>query len=353
MIADLQELESAHILVIDDEKINLEILKELLASEQFLNITLFSDPEKAIRHYQHNPPDIVLLDLSMPNLSGFDVMQRFNDINHIPKPPVIIITAHTDRKIRLQALDNDARDFISKPFDNPEVISRINNLLEMHLAHKENLQYTNNLETIIGQRTQELLNTQREMIERLGLAAEYKDNETAAHTIRVGHYAQLLGLGLGLNHKEAEQLKLAAPMHDLGKIGIPDSVLLKPGKLDADEWTIMKKHAEIGYAILKDSKSLILKNAGIIALAHHEKWDGSGYPSGLKGSDIHLYGRITAIADVFDALTMDRPYKKAWTVEDAVDLINSESGKHFDPSIVEVFNQVLDQFLEIKVKYAD
>jgi putative two-component system response regulator len=233
------------------------------------------------------------------------------------------------------------------------VVSRVNNLLEMHLSHKENLHYSANLESIINQRTQELVATQLEMVERLGHAAEYKDNETAAHTIRVGLYTEKIGTKLGLNSKETEQLKLAAPMHDLGKIGIPDNILLKPGKLDADEWTIMKKHAEYGYDILKDSKSNLLKTAGIIAYSHHEKWDGSGYPNALKGTDIHLYGRITAIADVFDALTMSRPYKKAWPIEDAIQLINDESGKHFDPTVVEAFNQVIDELLEIRKNCAD
>ncbi len=199
MITDLQELECANILIIDDETINLEILNELLQAKGFSNINLFSNPEKALEYYQHTPPDIVLLDLNMPVLTGFEVMQRFNEINHIPKPPVIVITAQNNRKTRVQALDKEARDFLSKPFDNEEVICRICNLLEMHLAHKENLEYTNNLEVIIGKRTQELKNTQKEMIERLGLAAEYKDNETAHHTIRVGHYTEILALALGLS----------------------------------------------------------------------------------------------------------------------------------------------------------
>jgi putative two-component system response regulator len=174
----------------------------------------------------------------------------------------------------------------------------------------------------VQQRTKDLLDTQKEMIERVGLAAEYRDNETAAHTIRVGLYSEIIAKALGLDDKESEQIKLAAPMHDIGKIGIPDSMLLKKEKLNNDEWELMKKHAEFGYGIFKGSKSSILKNAGIIALTHHEKWDGSGYPSGLKGNDIHLYGRITAVSDVFDALTISRPYKKAWLLEDAIKLIN-------------------------------
>ena len=353
MKISLQKIESANILVIDDEEINLEIIEELLGDEGFSNLTLTNNPADAVGFYQKTPPDLILLDLTMPTMSGFDVMQKFNEINHNPTPPVIVITAKTDRETRLKTLGSNARDFLIKPFDNEEVIRRVRNLLEMHLAHKKNIHYSANLEDIVKTRTQELLDTQLEMVERLGLAAEFKDNETAAHTIRVGLFSQIIGKELGMTEEEADQLRLSAPMHDLGKIGIPDNVLLKPGKLDKDEWETMKKHAQFGYDILKNSKSLLLKNAGIIALTHHEKWNGSGYPSGLKGEDIHLYGRITAIADVFDALTMARPYKEAWPIEKAIQLINSESGIHFDPLIVDVFNKVLNELLEIREKFSD
>ncbi|BCG63825.1 MAG: putative two-component system response regulator [Methyloprofundus sp.] len=353
MLTDLQDFENASILVIDDEEINLEIVGGLLEQENYTNISYFSDPVKAVEYYQATPPDIVLLDLNMPVLTGFEVMQRFTDINHVPQPPVLVVTASGDRATRLQALEIGARDFLSKPFDDEEVIRRVRNLLEMHLAHKENLQYSHNLESIVQQRTQDLLDTQQEMIERLGLAAEYRDNETAAHTIRVGRYVEIIAQALGISAREAELIRFAAPLHDIGKIGIPDNILLKKGKLDKHEWEFMQKHAEFGYDILKGSQSSILKNAGVIALTHHEKWNGSGYPAGLQGTDIHLYGRITAVADVFDALTMDRPYKKAWSIEDAVNLINEESGKHFDPSLVEIFNQVLDKLLIIRETYTD
>jgi len=353
VISDFYDIKEADVMVIDDEKINLEIIEELLIDEGFSNINCFINPQKAVEHYRHTPPDLVLLDLNMPVMSGFEVSKQFQEISHTPPPPVLVLTALADKATRLKSLESGARDFLRKPFDDQEVIYRVRNLLEMHLAHKENIDYSNNLEHVVEQRTQELLDTQNEMVESLGLAAEYRDNETATHTIRVGLYAQALAKHLGVNDREAHQLKLAAPLHDIGKIGIPDNVLLKAGKLDDEEWVLMKKHAEFGHNILKNSKSLLLKNAGIIALTHHEKWDGSGYPAGLKGSDIHLYGRITAIADVFDALTMSRPYKKAWPIEDAIQLINDESGKHFDPSIVEVFNQIIDALLKIREDNSD
>jgi len=353
MIMDLLDIENANILVIDDEKINLELIEKLLKKNGFSNINLFPEAVEALEYYQKTPPDLVLLDINMSGLSGFDVLQRFEDIHHTPQPPVLAITVLTDRKMRLQALKLGIRDFINKPFDDEETIMRMRNSLKMHLAHKENIEYSQTLEELVQYRTKDLLETQNEMIERLALAAEYRDNDTATHTVRVGYYAKVLAQTLGISEQEAENLRLSAPMHDIGKLGIPDNVLLKTGKLNADEWACMQGHAEIGYKILKDSNSLILKNAGIIALSHHEKWDGSGYPSGLKGTEIHLYGRITAVADVFDALTMIRPYKKAWTIEDATQLIRDESGKHFDPSIVEAFNQVLDQLVAIRETFSD
>lgn len=353
MICDFHDIKEANVMVIDDEELNLEIIEELLTDEGFSSINCFSDPKEAVDHYKQSPPDLVLLDLNMPVMTGFEVSKKFQEIDYYPSPPILVITALADRATKLKSLDSGARDIVSKPFDDQEVIRRVRNLLEMHLAHKENLHYSHNLEHVVEQRTQELLDTQNEMVESLGLAAEYRDNETATHTIRVGLYCQALAKQLGINDREANQLKLAAPLHDIGKIGIPDNVLLKPGKLNADEWNLMKKHAQFGYNILKNSKSLLLKNAGIIALTHHEKWDGNGYPSGLKGTDIHLYGRITAIADVFDALTMSRPYKKAWPLEDAIQLINDEAGKHFDPSIVEVFNTKIDELLKIREDNSD
>ncbi|MCK5828988.1 MAG: response regulator [Methylococcales bacterium] len=353
MICYFHDIKKANIMVIDDEEINLEIIDELLNDEGFSSINCFSDPKEAIKHYRQFPPDLVLLDLNMPVMNGFEVAEQFQIINHSPPPPILIITALADRTTKLKSLDSGAKDILSKPFDDQEVTRRVRNLIEMHLAHKKNLHYSKNLEHIVKTRTQELLETQNEMIESLGLAAEYRDNETATHTIRVGLYTQALAIQLGLNDKEANQLKLASPLHDIGKIGIPDNVLLKKGKLDTEEWVLMKKHAQFGYNILKNSKSLLLKNAGIIALTHHEKWDGNGYPAGLHGSEIHLYGRITAIADVFDALTMSRPYKKAWPIEDAIQLINDEAGKHFDPSLVESFNQIIDKLLTIRKDNSD
>lgn len=353
MLADLLDLNSARILVVDDEIINIEIIQEFLETAGFNNVIVTTDPENAVAIYKENAPDIILLDINMPVMTGFDVMARFNEIHYPVKPPVLVLTAQGDRTTLLKALDSGAKDFLRKPFDDEEALRRVRNLLEMHIAHKEIVNHTETLEKVVQERTKALLETQKEIIERLGYAAEFRDTETAAHTIRVGHYAKALAIALGLKEKEAEQLLLAAPMHDVGKIGIPDKVLLKPGKLNEEEWTMMKTHAQIGYDIMQNSKCQLLKNAGIIALTHHEKWDGSGYPYALKGTDIHLFGRITAMADVFDALMMKRPYKKAWSLDNVLQLVNKESGKHFDPDIVRVFKEVLDDLLLIREKYSD
>jgi putative two-component system response regulator len=353
MLNDLLDIKSANILVIDDEEINLEIVNETLSAGGYHNITLTNNPVHALEIYSKTPPDLVLLDIKMPGLSGFEVMQHMQAVNYQPDPPIIILTAFADKQTRLKALNNGARDFLSKPFDGDEALSRIRNLLEMHLAHKEIISHNQTLDTAVYNRTKELQKSRKEIIERLGYAAEFKDNETGVHTVRVGHFAECLALEIGFNDTEAENILFAAPMHDIGKIGIPDKVLLKPGKLDAEEWEIMKKHTEYGHQILKDSSCTFLEYGSIIALSHHEKWDGSGYPQGLKGTDIPIFGRITAVADVFDALTMDRPYKKAWSIEAAVELINEQSGKHFDPQLVDAFNKILNKFIAIKKEHTD
>ncbi len=353
MIDDLLNIEEANILIIDDESINIEIIEEILKLHGFQYLTSTTEPEQAISLYQQNPPDLVLLDLKMPHLSGFEVMQKFQQTELNILPPILVLTGMHDRETRLKALANGARDFITKPFDGEEVYRRVRNLLEMFLAHKEIYSHTESLEQTLAERTRTLLDTQREIIEKLGAAAEYRDTETAAHTIRVGHYAYTLAKALGLSEKEAEQLKLAAPLHDIGKIGIPDKILLKPGKLDADEWVMMQQHARIGFDMLHSANCNLLKTAGVIALSHHEKWDGTGYPEGLKETDIHLFGRITAVADVFDALLMERPYKKAWPLDKVLALFDEESGKQFDPELVSIFTTKLSNFLEIRNKYTD
>jgi len=270
----------------------------------------------------------------MPNISGYEVLTRLKQdstTNHIP---VIFITAISDSEDEAKGLNLGAVDYITKPVNTSIVKARI----KTHLSLVK---------------MEELYETRLQIIRRLGHAAEFKDNETGLHVIRMSHYARLIGEASGMTQEQSEQLLIASPMHDIGKIGIPDNILLKPGKLDEKEWQVMRKHPAIGAEIIGDHKSQLLKMAAEIALTHHEKWNGQGYPNNLKADEIPLTGRIVAIADVFDALTTARPYKAAWEVDKAVNLIKEESGQHFDPDLVPVFIDQLPQILSIKEKWKE
>lgn len=234
-----------------------------------------------------------------------------------------------------------------------EVLSRIRNLVEVRLLHNEIKEQNRRLEAKVLERTRDLQETRLEIIRRLARASEFRDNETGLHTIRMSQYSELLARTMGLGELECEIVLNASPMHDLGKLGIPDRVLLKPGLLDPDEWKIMKNHARIGAELLAGGNSMLLEKARMIAWTHHERWDGQGYPQGLRGEEIPLEGRLVAVADVFDALTTDRPYKKAWSVADAVSEIRSQFGKQFDPALEAYFLEVLPQILEIKSRFSD
>ena len=347
------DLKSASILVIDDEIFNVEILLDLLETEHFSHVTGESNPVKALELYKEKDFDIVLLDINMPELSGFQVMEAFAKIHKELSPPVLVLTALKDRETRIKALKSGAHDFLEKPFDDEEVVCRVNNLLTMHLSQKLLLKYSVNLEKSVQERTKKIEKTQFEILDCLSYAAEYRDMDTANHTIRVGWYSKIIAEGYGFKNDELELIRHAAPMHDIGKIGISDNILLKPGKLDKEEFEKMQLHSIIGAEILSRSNTRVMKLAKTIALTHHEKWNGKGYPTGLAGQKIPIYGRIVAIADVFDALTMDRPYKKAWPLEKTLDLIASEAGEHFDPQIVKIFMNSLPKILAIREEYAD
>jgi putative two-component system response regulator len=285
-------------------------------------------------------------------MDGYEVLQQLREQDS-DYAPVLVLTALDDKESRIRALELGARDFVSKPFDRVELLSRIRNLLEMRLLHNAVRQQNVMLEQKVRERTRELHDSRLEIIRRLSRAADYRDNETGNHILRMSKYSQLLGLAAGMAEAEAEMLLTASPMHDIGKIGIPDSILLKPGKLTPEEWEVMKTHASIGASILEGLTSDLMHMAHQIALTHHEKWDGSGYPNSLKGEDISFYGRIVAVADVFDALTTNRPYKAAWPVERAMDYITSQKSQHFDPQLVEHFVRILPEILTYKAKYAD
>ncbi|MDH5748270.1 MAG: response regulator [Rhodospirillales bacterium] len=348
-----KEARQAEILIVDDNPANVMLLEKILEKEGFAHVYSTTDPRVVLGMYEEHRFDLILLDIRMPHLDGFQVMEQLSKIIEGDYLPVLILTAQTDKETRLRALELGAKDFITKPFDQTEVLQRIRNMLEVRILYNFQRDMNEILEEKVRERTQELTDTRLEIIRRLGRAGEYRDNETGMHVIRMSKSCQALALGAGLSEETAEMILNASPMHDVGKIGIPDGILLKPGKLTAEEWETMKTHSEIGADILDEHSSEMIQMAQRIALTHHEKWDGSGYPKGLKGEEIPIEGRIAAVCDVFDALTSDRPYKKAWPIQDAINHINENSGSHFDPRLVEIFNKVLPEILRIREQHMD
>lgn len=323
---------SPRILVVDDDALNLQIMRQILQGHY--ELIFAKNSLKAIELAQQQRPDLILMDIMMPGLSGYDAVLRLKTDALTKHIPVIFITAMSEIEDESYGFEVGAVDFITKPVSPAIVLARVRTQLSLI-------------------RVEELHKTRLQIIQRLGRAAEYKDNETGLHVIRMSHYARVLGLAAGLDEDDADQLLNAAPMHDIGKIGIPDRILLKPGKLDEEEWNIMRQHPYIGYKIIGDHDSSLLKVAAEIAFTHHEKWNGQGYPRGLKGEVIPLEGRIVAIADVFDALTSVRPYKPAWPIEKAVQLLRDEAGRHFDPDLVELFIGRLPEILAIRSQWQE
>lgn len=337
--------EKQTILVVDDTPENIEILGSILRPEYDVKAAL--NGERALKiAAAEDKPDMILLDIMMPGMDGYEVCERLQSDPATSDIPVVFITAKDDTADEEHGFEIGAVDYITKPISPPIVLARVRTHLALFDQNRALLDQ-------VKSRTDELNETRLKIIQRLGRAAEYRDNETGYHVIRMSHYSRLIAKAYGGNEKWIEMLFNAAPMHDVGKIGIPDAILLKPGKLNAEEWETMKKHCEFGGEIIGGDADALLQMSRTIALSHHEKWDGSGYPNGLVGKGIPLEGRIIAIADVFDALTSERPYKKAWAVEDAVKLIEDGSGSHFDPELVDLFMQVLPEVLQIKSQYID
>ncbi|MBF0417896.1 MAG: response regulator, partial [Magnetococcales bacterium] len=305
-------------------------------------------------------PDLILLDVMMPDMDGYEVCRRLKQDPRTRKIPLIFVTAKQETEDETYGLELGAVDYITKPFSPAVVLARVRTHLQLARARQELARANEVLEERVRQRTEELHNknleleeTRLEIIRRLGRAAEYKDNETGLHVIRMSHYSRLLALAAGLDEKRVETLFQAAPMHDIGKIGIPDLILLKPARLSSDEWNVMRSHPDIGAGIIGRQSSPLLETARIVAQTHHEKWDGSGYPRGLSGEEIPIEGRIVAIADVFDALTTRRPYKEAWPIAKAVELLTEGAGSHFDPRLVPLFITILPKVLEVRESWKE
>lgn len=340
------------VLIVDDVSENIQVVGAVL-KKLGLKLSFAQDGKTAIEIIKKVDFDLILLDIMMPEMTGFEVCDEVKKIPEKKDIPIVFLTAKIDEESISKAFDIGGVDYIKKPFNKKELVARVKN----HLRLKETNDILKNendyLDREVRKRTKEVYNTRLEIIRRLGRASEYRDNETGLHIIRMSKYCKVLAKNYNVDEKMVELIYLAAPMHDIGKIGIPDNILIKPGKLDKDEWKIMKRHAKIGGEIIGEHDSDLLKYSKIVAETHHEKWNGKGYPRGLTGENIPLIGRIAAVADVFDALTSVRPYKEAWPVEKAVKLINEEAGEHFDPSLVEVFNTSLDELLEIKEKFKE
>lgn len=329
------------VLIIDDEVTRINLLTILLERVGYACVLGVADSSTAWSTFRDYKPDLVVLDLHMTPFTGFDVLRQIKPF--IPAHdfvPILMLTGDVSREAREEALASGAMDFLSKPFSTSEIMLRMENLLKARRLHVALEEQKNELERRVDERTRELSLAYEEVYTKLVMMAEFRDDDTGEHAKRVARNAGAIAAGLGLDPSLCARIASAALLHDIGKIAIPDSILLKPGRLDAEEIQTMRKHVQIGAEILGNSHSEILRIAEQIALTHHEKWDGTGY-RGLAGEEIPLFGRIVAVADVFDALTSERPYKDSWSVEAAIDEINAGSGTAFDPAVVASFNEVV------------
>ncbi len=338
------------IIAIDDDEILLLLIKELFKNIGYPVIT-FSSPKEALSYIKDNGADIVLVDYLMPELNGIEVIKKIHQID--PTIICVMVTALGEaQEIKVEALKAGATEFLAKPFDHIEFQVRIRNLIQIKKAHNILKDFNKRLIKEIRKATKIIWEREKETLMILGRVAEYKDTETGVHITRVAHYSKLIAKKLGFSKRKQDIIYHTSPLHDIGKMAIPDAILLKPGNLTDEEWELIKKHTIIGYEMLKDCQNPYLRIGALIALSHHERWDGTGYPQGLKGEKIPLYGRIVAIADVFDALTSERPYKKAWEFEKAMELIEKEKGKHFDPELAEIFISSEEEVREIFEKHS-
>ena len=332
MHTETNPLQRPTILVVDDEPLNLQVIRQVLHAD--CRLVFAKDGRNALTLATAAPPDLILLDVMMPGMTGYEVCRELKADERTRHVPVIFVTALSHEADETLGLELGAVDYLTKPISAAILKVRVRTHLSLV-------------------RIEELQQTRLQAIRCLGLAAEYKDNETGGHVIRMSHYAQLLALAAGYGAQQADDLFHVAPMHDIGKIGIPDAILKKPGPLTDAERAVMQTHPHIGAEILGDHPSNLFRMARTIALTHHEKWDGTGYPNGLAGADIPHVGRIVALADVFDALTSVRPYKPAWPVAQAMDWIRSQSGSHFDPELVDLLERNLSSVLEIQARWAE
>ncbi len=348
------ESSSGFVLIVDDRSTARSLLEGLARSlEQGLRVESFADPSDALARAAQLTPDLVISDYRMPGMDGVEFTRRLRALPRLADVPVIIVTVVEDRQIRYQALEAGATDFLTRPIDPQECRARCKNLLSLRRSQRIIADRARWLEDQVMQATRDIQIREQETLLRLARAGEYRDEETGNHIIRMAKYARAIAEELRLTAMECDEIESSAPMHDIGKIGIPDQILLKPGSLTEEENLIMRRHPILGYEILADSPSRYLQMGAIIALGHHEKFNGTGYPQGLSGQAIPLPARIVAVADVFDALTSVRPYKKAWSMQEALDYIKSQIGTHFDPDCAHAFLARLNDVVQIMQQYTD
>ena len=349
-------------MIVDDEAVNVRVVRKLLNRLGYQNLTSTTDSTQVLELLRRQQPDVLLLDVMMPEVSGFAILKAMQSDDALRSIPVLVLTAMSDRKTRLTSLELGANDFLEKPIDQAELSPRVRNALMIKACQSQLRSYADDLRTAVRQRTRQLSRSRLEVVHCLARAAEFRDDDTGQHVIRVGHFAKLIAHHAGLPRPFVDMIGFAAQLHDVGKIGIPDSILLKPGPLTDEEFDFMRGHCDMGNRVLSASRvsdrilfgtdevesadtsspedawvSPVSGMAATIAMTHHEKWDGSGYPNGLSGEEIPLEGRITAIADVFDALSSKRPYKDAYPVDRCFEILREGRGKHFDPQLLDVF----------------
>lgn len=341
------------VIIVDDNRTNLLLFEGLVSQLGGCDSLSFEYPVEALDWCAQNGADLVLVDYMMPEVDGLEFIRRVRTMNGMGDVPIVMVTTTDLKEIRYEALQSGATDFLNKPVDATEFIARLTNLMQLRKGQIQLKDRASWLADEVAKATESIVERENEIIYRLSRAAEYRDPETGAHILRMAHYSRFIAEALGLPEDEIDEIFRAAPMHDVGKLGIADDILLKPGKLTSAEFDSMKEHTTIGEAILKDSPSQLLAVAAEIAVSHHEKFDGSGYPNGLGGEDIPMVGRIVAVADVFDAVTSARPYKDPWPVEQATDYIRENDGRHFDPQCVKAFFDRFDDVLQVKKRYQD
>ncbi|MEI7443566.1 MAG: HD domain-containing phosphohydrolase [Burkholderiales bacterium] len=341
------------VVIVDDNPVNLTVMEHLVGRVDGAEPRIFRDSEAGLTWCSRNDPDLVIVDYQMPDVDGLTFIERIRALPGRVDVPLLMVTANTDRDLRRQALEAGATDFLNKPVDRAEFTARVRNMLRLRGMTRRITDRAIELEHAVAKATRAIAMTERDTLLCLARAAEFRDPETGAHVLRMAEYSRTIAGALGKDDDFQTLIRKAAPLHDVGKIGTPDNILLKPAKLTAEEMDVMRQHTTIGWQILREHRSPVLQMGASIAWTHHEKWDGSGYPRGLQGEAIPLEGRIVAVADVLDALISVRPYKRAWEPDSARAFIAKGSGKHFDPSCVDALERVWDDVLSIRDEYVD